>query len=107
MNRVTIELWLWLGKELGGDFESPSEMRSRREECVENGTTIRQLLDDLARRYPPLARIVFDKETKMLYPHVVMNYNDRVISPHIVHDQVLKNGDKITILPVYMGGARE
>ena len=104
MNRVTIELWLWLGKELGSDFESLSEMRSKKEEEVEEGTTIRQLLDDLARRYPPIAQKVFDLKESRLYPHVVLNYNDRVISPYIVHGQVLKDGDRITILPMYVGG---
>jgi molybdopterin converting factor small subunit len=104
MNRVTIELWLWLGKELGDDFESPSEMRSIREEHVEEGTTIRQLLGNLARHYPPIARTIFDTKAKRLLPHVVVNYNDRVISPHVVHNQVLKDGDKITVLPMYMGG---
>ena len=104
MNRVTIELWLWLGNELGRDFESSSEMRSIRVEWVEEGTTIRQLLDDLAERYPPLSRVVFDRESKRLHPHVVVNYNDSVISPHVAHDQILKDGDKITVLPVYMGG---
>jgi molybdopterin converting factor small subunit len=104
MNRVTIELWLWLDKELGSDFESLSKMRSKREEEVEEGTTIRQLLDDLARRYPPIAQRVFDLKESMLYPHVVLNYNDQVISPHIVHEQVLKDGDRITILPMYVGG---
>ena len=104
MNRVTIELWLWLGKELGGDFESPSEMRSIREERVEEGTTIGQLLDNLAGRYPSIAQSIFDTKATRLLPHVVVNYNDRVISPHIVHDQVLNDGDKITVLPVYMGG---
>lgn len=104
MNQVTIELWLWLGNELKGDFESPSEMRSTREERVEEGTTIRQLLDYLARRYPPIARRVFDIQAKRLYPHVVLNYNDQVISPHFVHEQVLKDGDKITIFPIYAGG---
>jgi len=104
MNRVTIELWLWLGKELGGDFEMLSEMRSIREESVEEGTTIRRLLDNLAGRYPPIARSVFDIQAKRLLPHIIVNYNDRVISPHIVHDQVLNDGDKITVLPVYTGG---
>ena len=104
MNRITIEIWLWLGRELGDDFESPSEMRSIREENVEEGITIGQLLDNLAGRYPPIARSVFDTQAKRLLPHIVVNYNDRVISPHIVHDQVLKDGDKITVLPLYMGG---
>lgn len=104
MNRVTIELWLWLGEELGDDFESPSKMRSIREERVEEGTTIRQLLENLAGRYPPISKSIFDRKAKRLLPHVVVNYNGRVISPHIVHDQVLKDGDTITVLPVYMGG---
>lgn len=104
MNRVTIELWLWLGKELRGDFQSPSEMRSIKELRVEEGTTIRDLLDNLTKRYSPIARVVFDIRAKRLYRHVVVNCNDRVISPHIVHEKVLRDGDKITIFPVYAGG---
>lgn len=104
MSRVTIELWLWLGKELGRDFESPSPMRSIRVEGVARDVTIRGFLENLARRYPPIAEGVFDLNTRRVYPHVVVNYNDRVISPHIVHDQLLGDGDKITIMPMYMGG---
>jgi sulfur carrier protein ThiS len=104
MNQVTIEIWLWLGKELGSDFESLSEMRSIRKESVEKGTTIKQLLDNLAGRYPPVAQSIFDTKEKRFLPHIVVNYNDRVISPHIVHKQVLHDGDRITILPVYVGG---
>lgn len=104
MNRVTIELWLWLGNELKGGFESVSEMRSVKEENVEEGTTIRQLLDHLAKCYPPIAEKVFDLTEKRVYPYVIVNYNDRVISPYEVYDKVLKDGDKITILPMYVGG---
>lgn len=104
MNRITIELWLWLGKKMGGDFNSPSEMRSIREEEVSEGTTIRQLLHVLAKRYPPIAQNVFNIDEEKIAPHIIINYNDRVISPHIVLDQILGDGDKITILPMYMGG---
>jgi molybdopterin converting factor small subunit len=104
MYRVTIELWLWLGNELQGDFESPSPMRSLREEKIEEGTTIRQLLDLLARRYPPIAKKVFNLEAQELSPYLVVNYNGRVISPYIVYDQILKDGDQITVLPMYVGG---
>ena len=104
MSRVTVELWLWLGEELGRDFTSPSPMRSIREEGVEQGMTIRGFLEDLAKRYPPIARAVFDLNTGRVHSHVVVNYNNRVISPHIVHDQLLDDGDMITILPMYMGG---
>jgi sulfur carrier protein ThiS len=95
---------MWLGNELREDFESVSEMRSIKEEAVEEGTTIRELLDNLAIRYLTIAHNIFDIKEKRVYPHIVMVYNDQVISPHIVHEQVLKNGDKITILPMYMGG---
>ena len=99
-----IELWLWMGEEIGKDFQSASEMRSIREEKVKKGTTIRHLLDQLAKRYPPIAEKIFNLNDKKIFPHVVVTYNDRVISPYIVHDQVLGDGDKITILPMYMGG---
>ncbi len=104
MNQVTIEIWLWLGKELAGDFESPTEMRSIKKEPVAAGVTIRQLLGHLAKCYPPIARHIFDIALKKLSPNVVVIYNDQVISPHIVHQQVLQDGDKIKILPIYTGG---
>jgi molybdopterin converting factor small subunit len=104
MSSVTVELWLWLGKELKGDFESPSEMRSVRKELIEEGTTIGQLLDDLANRYDPFGQKVFDLREKRLYPQVVLTYNDQVISPHRLYEQILKDGDKITMMPLYTGG---
>ena len=104
MNSVTVELWLWLGKELKGGFESPSEMRSVRNEVVEEGTNIGQLLNNLANRYDPFGQKVFDIRGKKLHPHVVLTYNDHVISPHNLYEQVLKEGDKITIMPLYTGG---
>ena len=104
MNSVTVELWLWLGGELKGDFESLSEMRSVRREVVEEGTTIGQLLNHLANRYDPFRQKVFDILEKRLHPQVVLTYNDRVISPHDLYEQVLKDGDKITIMPLYTGG---
>ena len=104
MNRVTIELWLWLSDDLKGDFECPSEMRSVKIDRVEDGTTIREWLHDLARRYPPLARRVFDIEAGSLHPDVVMNYNDRVVTPQQVYDTILKDGDRVTLLPLAGGG---
>ena len=104
MNHVTVEIWLWLGKELEEDFESPTEMRSIKEERVAEGVTIGQLLGHLAKRYPPIARHIFDIPVKKLSPNVVVIYNDQVISPHIVHQQILQDGDKVKILPIYAGG---
>jgi molybdopterin converting factor small subunit len=102
MNRIKIELWLWT--KLKVDFETPSEMRAVHQEEVEEGKTIREFLDHLSEHYPAIALKVFDRQAKILYPHLVLNYNDHVINPHIVHDLVLRDGDKITILPMYPGG---
>ncbi|GAH57155.1 unnamed protein product [marine sediment metagenome] len=104
MNHITVEIWLWLGKELGEDFKSLSEMRSLKEENVEEGTTIHQLLDSLAQCYPPIAQNIFDPKLKKVNPQLLVNYNDKMISPYVVKEQVLKDGDKITIFPVYVGG---
>lgn len=104
MNQVTIELWLWLGKELEEDFESLSQMRSIKRVWVEEGATIKQLLNRLATRYQAIAERVFDQEEERLHFDVVLTYNDRVISPYEVYNRVLKDGDKITILPMYAGG---
>jgi sulfur carrier protein ThiS len=104
MNRVTVELWLWLGKELKGHFESLSETRSVREELVKEGIRVRELLHDLAGRYEPIEKHVFDIQEKKLRPDVVATYNQRVITSHEFYEQVLRDGDKITIFQMYTGG---
>lgn len=102
--KVQVELWLWLSNELQGDFEYLSPMRCWREEEVPEGTTIGQLLASLAKRYLPLAHKVYNLVKDELYPYLVINYNERVLSPYVVYEQPLKEGDKITILPMYVGG---
>jgi molybdopterin converting factor small subunit len=102
---VTVELWMWLGKEIGGDFKSPSEMRSILEIGVENGITIKRFFDNLADRYPLIGEKIFKRENKTFFSNVVVVLNDRVISPYTkVYEKVLEDGDKITILPIYTGG---
>lgn len=104
--RIQVELWLWLNKELGGDFQSPSEMRSLTEMDVENGTTLRNLFDRLADRYPVIGQKVFNRQNKKFYPNlsVILTSKDEVISPYSGEGSGLKDGDKIKILPIYMGG---
>jgi molybdopterin converting factor small subunit len=104
MNQVTIELCLWLEQELEGDLEPLSEMRSMIRERVENGITGLQLLNRLGRRISLFAREVFDPENNRLNPNVVLIYNDRVISYYEFYEEVINDGDKITVLPRYAGG---
>jgi molybdopterin converting factor small subunit len=104
MARVKLEIWMRLGKELGKDFDVLSEMRFIREEEVKNGITVRDFFEDLADRYKPIREKISRKGRSSFYPDVVATLNDRVITPSELFDRVLKDGDKITVLPMFAGG---
>ncbi len=104
MITITIEVWLSMGEELGGDFQSLSHMRSVLDTTVKEGTRVGKLFDQLADRYPPIGEKVFDRKTQRFCGDVVVTFNERVISPSDVCGRILQRGDKITVLPVYAGG---
>jgi molybdopterin converting factor small subunit len=104
MVKVKLEIWMRLAKELGNDFLSPSDMCSIRQEEVKDGLTVRDFFDDLAKRYEPIRKKIFGSEKNAFYPDVVVTLNDRVISPPELFGRVLKDGDKITVVPMFAGG---
>jgi molybdopterin converting factor small subunit len=104
MARVKLEIWMRLGKELGKDFDALSEMCSIREEEVKDGITVRDFFNDLANRYEPVRKKILGRGRSSFYPDVVVTLNDRVISPSELFNRVLKDGDKITVLPMFAGG---
>jgi len=93
-----------MGEELTEDFLSPSEMRSALEISVDDGTTIDELFTRLADRYRPVGEKIYDKGKRVFHPHLVLTINNRVASPSNLVDRVLKDGNKVTVLPMYMGG---
>jgi len=102
--KVKVELWLWLGKELSEDFKSLSDMRCELEIELEEDTAIGKLFGQLAERYPVIGEKVFNREKQIFYENIVVTLNEQVISPFKVYETKLKEGDKITVLPVYTGG---
>jgi len=60
MIKVKIEIWMWMGKELGVDFDSLSEMRSMLEMDVKDGTIITEFIQSPARRHQPIIERIFD-----------------------------------------------
>jgi len=106
MIRIQVELWLWLGKELGEDFRSLSEMRSAMEIPVEDGMTVKELFDRLAGRYPAIDERVFDRKNKSFYPNlnVLVKFDDRIVNPFSIEDSPLQDGYKILVSPLYGGG---
>ena len=103
---IRIELWMWLGNELGGGFQTLSEMRSFREMEVEEGLTLIQLLDRLAAQSSLIEEKVFDRKSRRLLPHlsVVVTQDGLAVSPFDVEKSALKDGYRITVLPIYVGG---
>lgn len=103
---VTVELWMWLGGELGEDFPSPSAMRSAKEMEVEEGLTVIQIFNRLTLQYPLIGQKIFNRKTKKFHPNlsVIVTLNGQVISPFNIEENELKDGCKITVLPYYAGG---
>ncbi len=104
--RVQIEMWAWLGDQLGDDFQSPSEMRSIKEMDVEEGLTVVELFNRLASRYLVIAEKIFNRDSQKFHPNlsVIVTQNGQVVSPFDIEENVLKDGHKITVLPLYVGG---
>ena len=103
---IRIELWMWLGKDPGAGFQALSEMRSMREMDVEEGLTVLQLLDRLAAQSPVIEEKIIDRKNRKLLPNlsVVVTHDGLVVSPFDLEKTKIKDGYKITILPLYVGG---
>lgn len=104
MARVTVEFWMGMGKALGGEFRSPSEISSVLETEVEEGISVRTLFSKLADRYSPVREKVFDRTKNQFHPSVVVTYNERVIGLKELHEKILKDGDRLRVVPMYVGG---
>ena len=95
---------MWMGKELESDFQRLSEMASVLDTGVESGTSVRAFFRVLSGQYPLLGKKIFSLETDQFYPDVVVTLNDRVIGLNELYDRILLEGDKIKVVPMYVGG---
>ena len=103
MIKVKVELLGGIVKELEEKFHSPSKIRAILEVDVEEGITTRQLFVNLAERYKAIGKKIFDKEKRAFSQNVVVIFNDRIISSNAL-EIALRDGDKLLILPIYVGG---
>jgi molybdopterin converting factor small subunit len=100
MVRVKVEFWMWSGKELGPDFESPTDKRATLSLCIADGTTIRALFEGLE-CYPMIKSEIFDHA---FHPDITLTLNSRVMGYDELYGMVLTDGDRISVLPMYAGG---
>ena len=101
MVRVRVEFWMWSGKELGPDFESPTDQRATLTVRAEDGTTVRALFQELE-RYPMVKSKIFSNRT--FQPEINLALNSLVMGHDELYDRVLTDGDRISVLPMYVGG---
>ena len=99
---VKTEFWMWLGKELGPDFESPTDMRAALETDVENGTTVQQLFEEIAEKYPVVREKIYPDH--QLGQYIVATLNYKGMNRAELLERVLQDGDVVTVLPIYVGG---
>ncbi len=101
MVQVKVEFWMWSGKELGPDFESPTDQRATLNVCAADGTTVRALFEELE-RYPMIKSKIFSNRT--FQPEINLALNSRVMGHDELYDRILTDGDKISVFPMYAGG---
>jgi molybdopterin converting factor small subunit len=102
MVHVKVEFWTrgGSGQDWGPDFEFQGDRRATLNLCVPDGTTVRALFEDLE-RYPIVKQEVFHRNFR---PEINLALNSLVMGHDELYDRVLTDGDRITVLPVYMGG---
>lgn len=102
MGRVRIQFLMWSGKDLGPEWQSPTDVRANMEADVPEGTTVRQFLDSLAERYPIIREQVFPEHD--LGRYIVAMLNDTGMGKDELLATALHDGDVLTVLPIVVGG---
>jgi molybdopterin converting factor small subunit len=102
MPRVRTEFWMWLGKDLGPDFVSPTDMRASLQTEVQEGTTVEALLEQIAGRYPVVREKLFTDGQLSQYVVATLNYKGMNREELLARE--LGDGDILTVLPIYVGG---
>ena len=102
MVRVKVEFWTrsGSGQAWGPDFESQAGKHAILNLSVPDGTTVRALFEDLE-RYPMVKKDIFDRNFR---PEINLALNSLVVGHDELYDRVLTDGDRITVLPMYVGG---
>jgi molybdopterin converting factor small subunit len=102
VGKVRVEFLMWIGNDVGPDFVSPSDSRAALECAIEDGTTLRQLFEGLAVKYPVIAERVFSDH--YLKKNMVITVNRLAVNPNELYERAMADGDVVTLVPIYIGG---
>jgi sulfur carrier protein ThiS len=67
-----------------------------------NGSTVGECLNDLAKQFPPLKQVLFDKKGR-LYHYYDVFINGESVYPNVQQAPV-KDGDRLNIVWIIQGG---
>jgi len=101
MSKVSLEILSWLTETL--DIEEKSNAISLEQE-IEEGKTVRDLLNRLATRYPRFGQVVFDVKAQKLTERVSIYFNGRNLELANGLATKLSDGDTLAFVAPIVGG---
>jgi hypothetical protein len=100
VNTILIQSYSWISNTLGIAETTTHQLKKK----VKEGTTLVELLAELANVYPDFRKMVFNPETNQLSEQVLIIFNNRLIQYSEIQSIVLKDKDHVTLAPVIFGG---
>lgn len=101
MSKVSLEILSWLTETL--DIEEKSNAINLEQE-IEEGKTVRDLLNRLATRYPRFGQVVFDVKAQKLTERVSIYFNGRNLELANGLATKLSDGDTLAFVAPIVGG---
>lgn len=98
---VTVEVVAWVTRFVGGD----GTRRKVFLEPVAPDTTVRSVLGQVSARHPALREALWDAAGRELSEHIEILVNDAVLGLTHTLDSAVRDGDRITLIGQYTGGA--
>ncbi|MBT4498296.1 MAG: MoaD/ThiS family protein [Gemmatimonadetes bacterium] len=100
MDSVNIEIMPWLSRY----FAAGRSGRVVMERKVDDGTTIRDLLEEIIADKREVREILFEADTGRLFGYIALVLNERFVELSGGLDTELKSGDTLRLMPGFSGG---
>ena len=98
---VSLEYYSWIATQLKGAEERGTTDHL----AIEDGTTVRDLMRQLADESPKFAELVYDRADDRLKEYAALILNGQTIELVGGLDRALEPGDQLLLLPGFAGGA--
>ena len=100
MGSVHLEVLPWLSRYIAGEHSG----RAVLEVEVNDGATVRDLLEEIASQNQEFQDVLFDAKTGRLAGHIALILNGRLVELAGGLEATLSPGDTIQLMPGFSGG---